>query len=110
MTGARAANLLGLSTQVPAQTEYLTTGPSRTVRLGKRVITLRHASPRTLVAPGSSSGDVVQALRFLGPAEAEQAVSRLSSTLAPGERRKLARVAPKAPAWMRPVLTRLAAS
>src|ERR1700726_3202176 len=45
---AQAANQLGVSTQVPAQAVYLTDGPSRTVQIGRRLITLRHASPRTL--------------------------------------------------------------
>ncbi len=49
--GARAANALGLSTPVAAQSSWLTGGPSRRVVLGKRVIDLRHASPKHLIAP-----------------------------------------------------------
>lgn len=37
IAGARAANALGLSTQVPAKSSYLTDGPSRRVVLGRRV-------------------------------------------------------------------------
>lgn len=110
MAGAQAANALGLSMQVPARTEYLTDGPTRQVTLGKRVVTLRHASPKTLVAPGSRAGTVVQALRYLGPDEASRAVGHLASTLAPADRKALAQVVPKAPAWMQPVLSRLSAS
>lgn len=110
MAGAQAANALGLSTQVPAQAEYLTDGPTRKVKLGKRVVTLRHASPKVLVAPGSKAGTVVQALRYLGPDGAAQAVDRLAPTLAPADRRSLARAAPQAPGWMRPMLSRLATS
>ena len=61
IAGARAANVLGLSAQVPAQSTYLTDGPSRRVVLGKRVVDLRHASPKHLIAPGSPAGTVVQA-------------------------------------------------
>lgn len=110
MSGAQAANALGLSTQVPASAEYLTDGPSRQVKLGKRVVTLRHASPKVLVAPGSKAGTVVQALRYLGPDAAAQAVDRLAPSLGPADRKTLARAAPQAPGWMRPVLSRLAAS
>lgn len=110
ISGAQAANSLGLSMQVPAQPEYLTDGPSRKVTVGKRVVTLRHASPKVLVAPGSKAGTVVQALRYLGPDGAAQAVDRLGASLAPGDRKALARAAPQAPGWMRPVLSRLAAS
>ncbi len=59
IAGARAANALGLSAQVPAQSTYLTDGPSRRVVLGKRVVDLRHASPKHLIAPGSPAGTVV---------------------------------------------------
>ena len=109
VAGARAANALGLSTQVPAKTEYLTSGPTREVTLGKRVVTLRHASPKVLVAPGSKAGTVVQALRYLGPDGAGQAADRLAPTLGDADRRVLGRAAPNAPGWMRPVLSRLAA-
>lgn len=46
VAGSRAANVLGLSTQVPARSSYLTDGPSRRVVLGKRIVDLRHASPK----------------------------------------------------------------
>lgn len=108
VAGAQAANALGLSTQVPAKTEYLTSGPTREVTLGKRVVTLRHASPKVLVAPGSKAGTVVQALRYLGPDGAAQAADRLAPKLDDADRRVLGRAAPNAPGWMRPVLSRLA--
>lgn len=109
VSGAHAANALGLSTQVPAKTEYLTSGPTRKVTLGKRIVTLRHASPKVLVAPGSKAGTVVQALRYLGPDGAELAADRLAPRLGDAERRVLGRAAANAPDWMRSVLSRLAA-
>src|SRR5262245_26515031 len=66
IAGAQAANALGLSTQVPAHAVYLTDGPSRRVAIGRSVITLRRASPKHLLAAGSTAGTVVQALRYLG--------------------------------------------
>lgn len=108
VSGAHAANALGLSTQVPARTEYLTSGPTREVTLGKRVVTIRHASPKVLVAPGSRAGTVVQALRYLGPDQAAQAVNQLAPTLGDADRRTLGRAAQSATGWMRPVLSRLA--
>jgi len=66
IAGARAANALVLSTQLPAKNTYLTDGPSRRVVLGKRVVDLRHASPKHLIAPGSAAGPVVQAFVMWG--------------------------------------------
>jgi hypothetical protein len=61
--GAYAANLLGLSTQVPMRIVYLTDGRSRTVQVGRRQIILKQTSPRIMATAGRISGLVIQALR-----------------------------------------------
>ena len=46
--GAWAANLLGLSTQVPSKIIYLTDGPNNEVPIGRRVIHFKHARPKAM--------------------------------------------------------------
>ena len=46
--GAWAANLLGLSTQVPSKIIYLTDGPSKEVEIGRRSIHFKHARPKAM--------------------------------------------------------------
>jgi hypothetical protein len=104
IVGARAANALGLSTQVPAKNTYLTDGPPRRVVLGKRIIDLRHAAPKHLVAPGSAAGTVVQALRHLGPTRTTDIVDVASQRLSIGDKKLLRKTLGQAPAWMRPAL------
>ncbi len=108
VAGAQAANALGLSTQVPAHAMFLTNGPPRRVTIGRSVVTLRHASPRHLIAAGTAAGTVAQALRYLGkdagPSIADTVANRLSSS----DRQRLMRDAVLAPGWMRPVLNRIA--
>lgn len=65
-TGAYAANLLGLSTQVPMKVTYLTDSLSRTVQIGKRQIILKRTTPRNMATAGKVSGLVIQVLRHLG--------------------------------------------
>lgn len=108
ISGARAANVLGLSTQVPAQSTYLTNGPSRRVVLGKRVVDLRHASPKHLIAPGSPVGTVVQALRHVGPARALDVMKVAARQLSANDKKTLASTAVQAPAWMRSTLVSIA--
>jgi hypothetical protein len=108
IAGARAANALGLSTQVPAQSTYLTDGPSRRVVLGKRVVDLRHASPKHLIAPGSAAGTVVQALRHVGPVRAADVVLVAARRLSANDKKTLASTLVQAPAWMRPTLVSIA--
>jgi Family of unknown function (DUF6088) len=66
VTGAQAANILGLSTQVPAPVVYLTDGDSKTVKIGRQTIELRRAAPRRMATAGRTSGTVIEALRYLG--------------------------------------------
>ena len=108
IAGARAANALGLSTQVPAKSTYLTDGPSRRVVLGKRVVDLRHASPKHLIAPGSPAGTVVQALRHVGSDRAADVARIAARRLSPNDKKTLASTAVQAPAWMRPTLVSIA--
>ena len=108
IAGARAANALGLSTQVPAQSTYLTDGPSRRVVLGKRIVDLRHASPKHLIAPGSPAGTVVQALRHVGPVRAADVAQVAAHRLSANDKKTLASTALQAPAWMRPTLVSIA--
>ena len=65
-TGVTAANQLGFSTQVPMITSFLTTGSSRKLVMGKRIIVLKHGAPRNFAFKGVLMRDLVQALRSIG--------------------------------------------
>jgi hypothetical protein len=108
IAGARAANALGLSTQVTARNMYLTNGPSRRVVLGSRVVDVRHASPKHLIAPGSPAGTVIQALRHLGAVRAADVVQVAATSLSASDKKTLGNNAIHAPAWMRPTLVSIA--
>lgn len=65
-TGATAANRLGFSTQVPMNTVFLTTGAGRKLRLGNRIVTLKHGAPKNFAFRGRLMSELVQALRSIG--------------------------------------------
>ncbi len=100
-TGAYAANLLGLSDQVPTTVVYLTDGRSREVVVGNRRIILRRTSPRAMATAGRTSGLLIQALRHLGQDQVtEETVPRIRERLTHAERRQLEKDIPYAPAWI----------
>ena len=66
--GGGAANWLGLTTQNPVRSVYLTSGRSRRLRFGKHPVELRHAPRWQLAAPHRMAGVVIRALAWLGPA------------------------------------------
>jgi hypothetical protein len=109
--GAYAANLLGLSEQVPARIVFLTDGPSRTVKIGRQEIHLRRTTPRNMAAAGRLSGLLMQAFRSLGRQHiTRQRLARLKLTLPAKERKQLIKDLPLAPAWMHPFFRELAES
>ena len=76
--------------------------------LGKRVVDLRHASPKHLIAPGSAAGTVVQALRHVGASRAADVLQVAARSLTDSDKKTLAKNAAQAPAWMRATLLSIA--
>ena len=107
--GAYAANVLSLSEQVPTRIEFLTDGPSRRVKLGRREIVLKHTTPRNMATAGRRSGTVIQALRWLGQQHIDdKVVSILRRQLSPADRTQLLKDVKFAPSWIADLLRRLA--
>lgn len=99
-TGAAEANALGLTTQVPVRSVYLTSGRSRTLSLGKQLVELRHA-PRWQLALGKRpAGSAVRALAWLGPEQAETALRSLKQKLPAAAFDELVTAAPQFPTWL----------
>jgi hypothetical protein len=66
VTGAYAANLLGLSTQIPMRIELYTSGPKRKIHFGKQVILLKPTIPKNMIGAGTKAGLIFHALRQIG--------------------------------------------
>jgi hypothetical protein len=108
-SGAYAANLLGLSDQVPMKLVFLTDGPNRLVDLGKQTIQLKRTTPRHMATAGKTSGLVIQALRHLGQAQVnDTVVDQLRTRLTDDDKVQLIQDLAYAPAWMKPILRRVA--
>ena len=99
-SGAAAANTLGLTTQVPVRSVYLTSGRSRTMSLGEQVVELRHAPRWQLALADKPAGEAVRALAWLGPERAEAALRTLKRKLPAAAFGELVAVAPQLPTWL----------
>jgi hypothetical protein len=90
--GAWAANLLGLSTQVPSKIIYLTDGPNNEVPIGRRTIHFKHARPKVMAGLEGKFALVVQALRYLGKEGVGlREIDTLKAALTAAEKRRLVR-------------------
>lgn len=107
--GAYAANLLGLTEQVPAKVVFLTDSLSRTAKIGPMTIQLRQTTPRNMAAAGRLSGLVIQAFRELGKEHiTPDRIRHLKRTLPANQRRELLKDIKLAPAWMHAIFRELA--
>lgn len=107
--GAWAANLLGLTTQVPAKIIYLTDGPNNEVPIGRRSIYFKHARPKALAGLEGKIALVVQALRHLGKESVgPREMATLRSALTPAEKRKLVKDTRFGVDWIYEVAKRIA--
>jgi hypothetical protein len=107
--GAWAANLLGLTTQVPAKIIYLTDGPNNEVLIGRRSIYFKHARPKALAGLEGKIALVVQALRHLGKESVgPRELATLGTALTPAEKRKLVKDTRFGVDWIYEVAKRLA--
>jgi len=98
--GAAAANALGLTTQVPVRSVYLTSGRSRTLTMGKQSVELRHAPKWQLSLAGKTAGQAVRALAWLRPEQAESALRTLKHSLPAQVFVELVAAAPQYSTWL----------
>lgn len=99
--GAEAAWRLGLTTQVPVQSVFNTSGPSRRIRFGQMEIRLQHASPRKLALAGRQAGVALAALWYLGKGEVTiKTIAKIQNKIEPREFEVLKSTTSAMPAWM----------
>lgn len=108
-SGAVAANLFGLSTQVPAKFVYLSDGRSRRLCVGNVEIQIRHVTPKELPPGSQSSAMVFQALRYLGKDVVDAPViARLRAVLPAKQKRELAQDARYTTDWIADAVRQIA--
>ena len=107
--GAWAANLLGLSTQVPAKIVYLSDGPNKKVSLGRRTLHFKHARPHVFKERGGKPAIVIEALRYLGQEHVDRKVAlRLRRVLSDAEKRRLIKATRFGVEWIYDVAKKIA--
>ncbi len=83
--GAVAANALGLTTQVPVEEVFFTSGRNRTMKLGKRTIRFRHAPRWQLSLGNRPAGMAVRALAWIGQAHGQEALVKIRQKISKEE-------------------------
>jgi hypothetical protein len=107
-SGATAANALGLTTQVPTRTVYLTSGRSRKITLGKQVVHLQHAPAWQLTLAKESAGEIVRALAWAGPEKVNVALKEIEAKVPQSEFQRISQQISFLPLWLATALSQRA--
>lgn len=109
--GAKAANMLGLSTQVPAQLVYLTNGRSRKRTTNKTTIIFEHAKVPLLPQLSDKTNLVLQALYWTDKNGIDdQIIRRCAKILSDSDIRSLYSVVGKLPGWLSDTIHKIVAA
>lgn len=104
-TGAYALNRLGLSTQVPMNVVFLTDGSARKIKIGKRSILFKKASPKNVASVGEISGLAIQALKEIGKEKVlDKEIKHIQDLLKNEKPTRLEHDIRLAPAWIREIM------
>ena len=100
-SGAYAANLLGISEQVPAKIVILTDGASKKIAIGNKTIIFKRTTPKNMATYDNIAGLVIQAIKYIGrDTISDTHLSRLKLRLSNVDINTLKRNAHLAPAWI----------
>lgn len=103
--GAYAANMMGLSEQVPGQIIFLTNGPSKKLKIGKQEIVLRTTTEKNMYAADSDVGLVIQAYKNLGKDNIDETViAKTKKFLSSTNQETLIHYLKYAPQWIRTLI------
>ena len=105
-SGMTALNALGLSTQVPMNYTYLTTGSERTVNLSNRKVVLKRSVPKNFCYGTRLISLLVQALKALKKENVGEEELNIIQQLVTKETNKetLAKDVDMMPAWMKRII------
>jgi hypothetical protein len=104
-SGASSANALGLTTQVPVRTVYLTSGRSRKLMLGKQVVELQHVPSWQLTLAKEPAGEIVRALAWAGPERVREVLKEIEGKVPQSEIQRINQHISLFPGWMASALS-----
>jgi hypothetical protein len=107
-TGAYAANLLGLSTQIPMKIELYTNGPKKKIRFGKQEILLKSTTPKNMIGAGTKAGLILHALRQIGKENvSDEMIEHIKLQIEKKDIKAIEKQTKYAPAWIANIMRRL---
>lgn len=108
-SGNTALNLLGLDTQVPAKWEYLSSGDTKSYRVGSADINFTHRADKELNGMSKKTALMIQAIKALGNENiSENVIFKLKDRLSDAEKAQILTEARPTTAWIYEIIKRIA--
>lgn len=112
-SGATAANLLGISTQIPAHWEYISDGPYRSYDVQGITLFFLHRNNRSITALSPKTILVIEALKHMGERqekeENDRIVALLSQALSKEEATLVLQETMRSSLWIHDIMRKVAA-
>lgn len=109
-SGGFAANMFGLTTQIPVTPVYLTSGTHRCLHLGALTVQLRHAPRWQLMGGERPAGRAIRACAWLGPQGVKERLQMVVAHLSSEDVKELAAARAIMPTWIAEPISAMLAS
>ena len=110
-SGNVALNVLGISTQIPAQWEYYSTGPSKSYDIFGVEISFTHRADRELSGMSEKTTLVIHAIKMLGKdGLSKKDITTISQKLSDTDKRRILKEAKKSTNWIYDEIKRICKS
>ncbi len=107
-SGNVALSLLGISTQVPAKWEYLSSGDSKDYQIGNTSISFTHRANKELNRMSTKTALIIQAIKALGDKNiSEDIIAKFASKLSNAEKTQLLIEAKPTTAWIYEIIKKI---
>lgn len=107
-SGNVALNLLGISTQVPAKWEYLSSGDSKDYHIGNATINFTHRADKELNRMSTKTALVIQAIKALGDENiSDEIIAKFAGKLTDTEKTQLLAEAKPTTAWIYEIIKKI---
>ncbi len=100
-----ALNLLGLSSQVPTQYKYISSGRYKEYKIGNTTLEFKKVNPGEIANMSLKTATVIQAIKSLGKENiTDQVIQKIRGNLSENEREDLMNEAKSVPSWIYEVI------
>lgn len=108
VSGDAALNMLGLSTQVPANWCYISSGPYKKYEMGKVSIEFKHRADKSISGMSEKTAMVIQAIKAIGKGKmSPSTIQTISQRLSSEEKKTILAESRKTTVWIYEVVKKI---